>query len=332
MKKINFCALGLSFLLFAQIVFPQTSTPNPQTKQLREQALKLYQQKQYREALELTLQIVRIKESELGPEHTEVARALYDAAIIEIAGGQIKEGEKTLMRAIAVYESKTGLSADEYIFEALMFETLGYVKYRSEMFEEAIDAYRRAIELKEKHSGFASLETAKTLWQLANVHLAKSSYKKASELYERVAKIRAANVEKVGSDEVYDALRRYECTAGKSGESDRRIEKFIEETEAVVVSYKKKTVIKAGIVNSRAIRLVKPSFPIAAIKSRARSKIEVLVTIDETGTVIFACAKSGDPVFYKVSEDAAIRSNFSPTFVDGEAVKVSGIIVYNFIS
>jgi hypothetical protein len=185
--------------------------------------------------------------------------------------------------------------------------------------------------LKEKYSGFASLETAKTLWQLANVHLAKAGYKKASELYERVAKIRADNLEKVGEDEAYDALRRYECALGKSGESNRQAEEFIKDTEAKIEAYKKKTVFKGGVVNSRATRLVKPAYPRAASKSRTRSTVEVMITIDETGRVIFACAKSGDAVFYGVAEDAAIRSTFSPTFVNGIAVKVSGIILYRFI-
>jgi tetratricopeptide (TPR) repeat protein len=330
MKKINRALVCVFCLVLSQVVFSQTTAPAQEAGLLRERALELYRQRKFHDALELARQIVHIKERELGTDHIEVARALYDAAIIEIAGGQLNEGERTLNKAIAIYESKTGLSAAEYVFEAQMFETLGFVKYKGEEFEKSIDAYRRAVELKEKNAGVWSLETSKTLWQLANVHLAKSGYKKAAELYARVAKIRVDNLEQVGTDDAYDALRRYECAIGKSEEDDKQTRAFIKETEAKIEEFSKKTIIKGGVVNSKALNLVRPPYPPDASRQRIRSKVEVLVTIDENGKVIFACAQKGHAIFYSVAEEAALRSRFTPTLINGGAAKVSGIIVYNF--
>ena len=87
----------------------------------------------------------------------------------------------------------------------------------------------------------------------------------------------------------------------------------------------------AGIVNGKAKKLARPPYPPAAKEARITGKVEVRVTIDETGTVLFACAQSGPSIFYPFVENAALGSKFSPTIIDGKPVKVVGIIVYNFI-
>jgi protein TonB len=58
----------------------------------------------------------------------------------------------------------------------------------------------------------------------------------------------------------------------------------------------------------------------------------VQVTIDEQGKVISAKANCGIIEFVEVSEDAARRSKFSPTLINGQPVKVTGVIVYNFVA
>ena len=86
-----------------------------------------------------------------------------------------------------------------------------------------------------------------------------------------------------------------------------------------------------GVVNGRAISLPRPEYPSMAKASRASGSVNVLVTIDETGKVIAARALGGHPLLQEVSEAAARAARFSPTSVKGVPVKVSGIIVYNFV-
>jgi protein TonB len=57
----------------------------------------------------------------------------------------------------------------------------------------------------------------------------------------------------------------------------------------------------------------------------------VQVTIDESGNVISASAVSGHPLLRASAVDAARASKFSPTMLSGQAVKVTGVIVYNFV-
>ena len=320
----------LLVIVCVQTVFAQPAANAQNTESLRNQALKLYREKKFDEALKLAQQIVQIKEKALGADHLEVAAALADVATIEVASGNLKNGENTLRRVIAIYESKPNLTKDENLALARIFDVSGYIKLRDEKYPKAIEDYLRALAIKEKYTGTESLETAKSLWQVANVYLADGDYQKSYEYYERALKIRSANMNWVGYDEVRDALQRYECAANKSGNGAVAYA-LIKEIDDKIDEQSKQTILKDGVVNGKAAKLVKPRYPERASSKGATGRLEVRVTIDETGRVIFACSVSGHPVFYKNAEDAALASVFSPTQINGRPVKVVGIIVYNFV-
>lgn len=90
-------------------------------------------------------------------------------------------------------------------------------------------------------------------------------------------------------------------------------------------------VVSGGVVNSKATNLVKPPYPPAARAVRAAGAVNVQVTISETGSVISASAVSGHPLLRQAAEQAARQSKFSPTLLSGQPVKVTGVIVYNFV-
>ncbi|HEU4432860.1 MAG TPA: energy transducer TonB [Pyrinomonadaceae bacterium] len=90
--------------------------------------------------------------------------------------------------------------------------------------------------------------------------------------------------------------------------------------------------ITGGILNGKAVKLAKPSYPLAAREARVSGLVQVRVIIDETGKVIYAQAVSGHPDLRKVCEEAAMNSEFSPTKLQGRPVKVSGFIQYNFVA
>lgn len=90
--------------------------------------------------------------------------------------------------------------------------------------------------------------------------------------------------------------------------------------------------VSGGVVNNKATNLVKPEYPAAARAARASGAVNVQVTIDENGKVISASAVSGHPLLRQAAVDAAKASTFSPTLLAGQPVKVTGVIVYNFIA
>ena len=91
-------------------------------------------------------------------------------------------------------------------------------------------------------------------------------------------------------------------------------------------------ILSGGVLNGKAQTLTKPRYPAAAIAVNASGAVNVQVTIDENGNVISASAVSGHPLLRQASEQAALASKFAPTLLEGQPVKITGIIVYNFVS
>ena len=71
-----------------------------------------------------------------------------------------------------------------------------------------------------------------------------------------------------------------------------------------------------------------PSYPPVAAAARARGKVIVEVRLDGEGRVSSAKAKSGPPLLFKVSEEAAARWRFEPA-PRGEAVRTA-LLTFDF--
>lgn len=89
--------------------------------------------------------------------------------------------------------------------------------------------------------------------------------------------------------------------------------------------------IAGRFLNGKATSLFRPAYPPAARAVRASGAVSVQVLIDEGGQVFSAQAISGHPLLRSASTMAACESQFSPTLLSGQPVKVSGIITYNFV-
>ncbi len=98
------------------------------------------------------------------------------------------------------------------------------------------------------------------------------------------------------------------------------------------VSPKLPLTVSGGIVNGKALKLVRPPYPMAARAVRAAGIVDVQVMIDENGDIISAEAISGHPLLRSAAIQAARASKFSPTTLQEQPVRVSGIIVYNFLT
>lgn len=92
--------------------------------------------------------------------------------------------------------------------------------------------------------------------------------------------------------------------------------------------------ISGGVLNGKALSLPKPEYPADARAAKLSGTVKVQVLIDETGKIISANAISGlENVSLRLAaESAALKATFSPTTLAGQPVKVSGVIVYNFVA
>lgn len=90
--------------------------------------------------------------------------------------------------------------------------------------------------------------------------------------------------------------------------------------------------IEGGVINGKALALPHPAYPAIARAAHASGTVTVQVIIDEEGNVSSAHAVSGHPLLQAVSVAAARQAKFSPTKLEGEPVKVTGVIQYNFVA
>jgi TonB family protein len=89
--------------------------------------------------------------------------------------------------------------------------------------------------------------------------------------------------------------------------------------------------ISGGILNRVAVSLPRPAYPAIARSARASGLVVVQVIIDEEGNVVSASAVSGHPLLRESAVEAARRARFTPVRLEGQPVKVSGTLSYNFV-
>jgi TonB family protein len=90
--------------------------------------------------------------------------------------------------------------------------------------------------------------------------------------------------------------------------------------------------ISGGVLNGKALSMPAPVYPEVAKAAHAAGNVTVEITIDEGGNVIAAHAVSGHPLLQAAAVNAARQATFTSTRLNGEPVKVSGALVYNFVA
>ncbi len=93
----------------------------------------------------------------------------------------------------------------------------------------------------------------------------------------------------------------------------------------------KNSSLAAGILNSTAIKLAKPEYPIEAKVIGAGGAVNIQVIVDEHGEVERAGALSGHSTLQYAAREAACASKFAPGKFGDKSVKILGIVVYNFV-
>jgi len=85
-----------------------------------------------------------------------------------------------------------------------------------------------------------------------------------------------------------------------------------------------------GVLQGSATRRVEPAYPPLAKAARVSGSVVVEVTLDEEGSVISSRAISGHPLLKDSAVSAAKGWKFTPTLLEGTAVKVIGTITFNY--
>jgi protein TonB len=88
--------------------------------------------------------------------------------------------------------------------------------------------------------------------------------------------------------------------------------------------------VPSTILTGKAINLPQPQYPAIARQAHVQGPVSIQILVGEEGKVLSAQIVSGNPMLSFAAKEAAMRARFSPTILNGEHVKVQGVITYNF--
>ncbi len=88
--------------------------------------------------------------------------------------------------------------------------------------------------------------------------------------------------------------------------------------------------IYGGILQSKTIGESSPDYPHYAKVARVSGKVSVKVEVDVDGRVVKAEGR-GYGMLPEAAEKLALETRFTPTRVSGQPVRVTGVILYDFV-
>lgn len=120
------------------------------------------------------------------------------------------------------------------------------------------------------------------------------------------------------------------CVTCSGTPTDIRVETDTKPPEPAPVKPKTERVT-SKVLTSKAVSLPQPAYPPIAKQMRIQGPVSIQILVDEHGKVISAQSVNGSPFLSLAAKEAAMRARFTPTVLNGQPVKVQGVITYNFV-
>jgi TonB family protein len=124
--------------------------------------------------------------------------------------------------------------------------------------------------------------------------------------------------------------RRVESAAAENSSSQNNNTKVQTLTAANTETSKEATPIKVGSLIEYATKKTNPVYPITAKTLRMTGVVKVELVIDEAGQVAEVANTSGPAMLQRAATDAVRKWKFKPFVRDGESVKATGFVSFNF--
>jgi tetratricopeptide (TPR) repeat protein len=150
--------------------------------ELNAQALQLYKQGKYTEAIPVEQEALRVAEATFGEEHVTAGASAYLLAVLYDKQGQYTEAEPFYKRAITIYEKSLG---PDHPTVATALSDLGKLSKEQGRYAEAEPLYKRALDIREKTLGPDHPTVAASLNNLAALYDDQGRYAEAELLYQR---------------------------------------------------------------------------------------------------------------------------------------------------
>ncbi len=309
----------------------QTSQESPEALEassLSSSLIKLFKQGKFDEALPLAKRVLDLREKLLAADDPQIDVALNNLSEVYFARKDYVAAKKVYERLLKSKEKKLG--TDDVSLSPIL-DRLAFLSYTENDFHRTEELYKRALSLREEKLGPYSAEVGLSLFSLAEYYRFRSDYSNAAPRFDRALKI-YGQLFGGDSSEFEKVSQKYVCLLYESRKTEKVPELSALKQMYMPTAHLPQHPIEGGVLNGRAISLPRPPYQEEARARRLAGTIVINVTIDETGNVIEAkdmC--QGLPYLTDAALKAAKGARFTPTKLSGQPVKVTGIIVYNFV-
>lgn len=324
--------LRLLFLT-ASLLFTTNLNPSQEPPELQEastltaSALKLYNQGKYDEALPLVKRALEIREKLLPRTDGRLSSSLSTLAEVYIAKKDYKAAREVFQRILQIDEEQFG---PDNVNLANTLDRVASLYFAEGSSRNAEKVYKQALALREQKLGPNDVLVARTLFSLGELYRAQKDLKAALPAYKRALSIygQQSGSRSPDFERVSDGFR---CVIYEQEKPE-----LFKELEAAWKQCAGPDALgepqPAGVLNNQALSLPKPDYPVTAAQRSLVGLVVVKVTIDESGNVIKAkdlC--QGPPLLRESAVAAAWNARFKPTTLNGQAVKVTGVLQYKFM-
>jgi tetratricopeptide (TPR) repeat protein len=336
MKKLFITAIVCLLLNFSTNSQTNIETNKETLQKLNQLVMESSKAGKLDDSAEFARQTLALTVKMFGEKAVETAVSYYNLGFVYLAKKDYKKAVENLEKALDIYQQNPERFAQKIANTA---QSLGVAYGYSHIEKKAEENLMLAFNAAQKFYGSESKSILPYLTNLRNFYVFNGDFNKADSQYinqflltARILGKGSEELEKIEDEHYCFVIRFFTRETAKL-----RLERFKDATkegrEAEDVS--EFTIFpdddKNNVVNGKAVSLARPNYPAKARAKNAAGLIPVKVLIDEAGKVIEAKTFCGNPDLREVSEKAALKSKFSPTTFNGKPIKVSGVIIYNFV-
>jgi TonB family protein len=339
--KLLFLVPALLILALTTIVAPsprldtllksqqtQESPELAEARALNESVVKLFNERKFNEALAAAKRALEIRRRLLPNNDPAIEVSLNYVGDVYLAMGKFSEAKLAFEELLQKRVTRLGPND---VALAPILDRLGGVYFQAGEFSKSEESYKRSLSLRESKLGPANEEVANSLYALGEFYRARGNVANGAEVLKRALTI-YGTLKGVQSPAYEKTTNTFICMAHENQQPER-----IKDLDEIRKGFNPPTSLTAPVqgmvLNGRALKLPKPRFPQELRGRSIRAQVVVKVVIDEEGRVIKTSDLCQGPRYLsEAAQEAASGALFSPTKLNGQPVKVSGVIVYNFIS
>lgn len=333
MKRTASVLLGLCLAagVLKMVGYAHQTPELDEADKLHVQVVQLFSKQQFKEALPFAKRSVELREQALGLSNEKTLASLKNLAAVYSELKKHGEAAKTREKILKAEEGLYGLS-DRKLCDNL--SKLGWEHVRNGDFNEAEKAFKRNLQIREAAFGPDNNELLSALNDLAMSSQQNGRFDQSISYFKRMIAIKEKDT-KANPSDLAELL--VKCSiimrkAKKNAEADEydARARTIYTTQPNLPNSEPAAMLPANILQGYAIYKVQPQYPLEAKQARAQGPVQVLVEIDETGSVTSAKAINGRSELKAASEQAARQWRFKPSAVNGKTIKVRGVLTFNF--